>query len=83
MRDLEDVVPLHRQYVAIVREVARTENVILGDLAAEFAKLPEEVLRTRYFRSDGIHLTREGDQKAAGLLFQCFRDNDLLRLVLR
>jgi lysophospholipase L1-like esterase len=67
--NLADLVPLHRRYVGIVREVAQTENVPLCDLAAEFDALPRDEVRTAFFNTDGIHLTDDGNRAvAAGLL---------------
>lgn len=75
--DLNQLVPLHRQYVQVVRAVAKAEGVILCDLAAEFDKLPREEVRDSLFWKDGIHLTQEGDKRIAQFLFECFKENDL------
>lgn len=75
--DLDQLVPMHREYVQIVRTVAVAENVILCDLAAEFDGLPREEVGDRLFRNDGIHLTREGDRRIAQFLFECFKEHDL------
>ena len=39
-RDRRELVPLHRAYVAIVRELAESERAILCDLAAKFDEVP-------------------------------------------
>jgi lysophospholipase L1-like esterase len=77
--DLDQLVPLHQRYVAIVREVAREEDAPLCDLEARFAKLPKKRLRTRFFRDDGIHTTPFGDQKLAAFLMDCFDRDPSLR----
>lgn len=53
---VEEAIRLHDQYVAITREVARSEKVFLVDLAADLK--PEE--GARFFGDDGIHLTLDG-----------------------
>lgn len=75
--DLNQLVPLHRQYAQVVRAVAEEKGVILCDLAAEFDKLPRDEVRTRLFREDGIHLMPEGDQRIAQLLLECFIVNGI------
>lgn len=53
---VEEAIRLHDQYVGIAREVARSENATLVDLAADLK--PEEA--PRFFGDDGIHLTLDG-----------------------
>lgn len=53
----EDVVRLHAEYVAITREVARSEGIPLLDLAAELATRTD---RASLFLADGIHFTNVG-----------------------
>ncbi|MEE8507977.1 MAG: SGNH/GDSL hydrolase family protein [Myxococcota bacterium] len=79
LRDLADLVPLHRRYVRIVREVARTEAVPLCDLAARFDALPRPAVRHEYFGGDGIHLTPAGNEKIAEFLTECFETSPTLR----
>ena len=67
---LEDLVPLHQEYVGAVRAVAGDDHAILCDLAAGFASI-EPQRRTGLFLKDGIHLNRRGAQRAAGLLADC------------
>lgn len=76
IRVLDDLVPLHRKYVQIVRDVAATQNVALCDLAAGVEDMPLEE-RIRMFRIDGIHFTSAGDEKVAELLYQCFETQHL------
>lgn len=76
--DLNELVPLHRQYVDIVRSVAREQNVILCDLTAEFDALPRERVHDMFWK-DGVHLTEDGNQTVARLLFECFEANGVLR----
>jgi lysophospholipase L1-like esterase len=70
--DLDELVPLHQRYVAIVREVAESEGAQLCDLARRFEALPAQDLRQRYFKKDGIHPRTAGDRKIAEFLFECF-----------
>jgi lysophospholipase L1-like esterase len=70
IRRLEDLVPLHQQYVEAVRSVAREDRAVLCDLAAEFAAIPPE-RRPGFFLKDGIHLNHRGAQRAANLLADC------------
>ena len=73
--DLKELIPLHRQYVEIVRAVAEEEGVLLCDLAAAFdAMRPDE--RRNHFRRDGIHLRQWGDEKIAALLVECFGSSE-------
>ena len=54
LTNLEDLAPLHQQYVQVVREVAAAENAPLVDLHHEFNQLPRERLG-ELFHEDGIH----------------------------
>jgi hypothetical protein len=78
IEDLSRLVPLHRQYVEIVREVAGREAAPLCDLASRFASL-SDAERDRCFMSDGIHLTLRGDRHAAAWLLDCMQANASLR----
>ena len=71
LRDLSELVPLHRSYVAAVREVAAAEGADLCDPEAELGALSRAELG-RLFRADGIHLTAEGDRRLAEILYDCF-----------
>ncbi|MEM1179658.1 MAG: GDSL-type esterase/lipase family protein [Acidobacteriota bacterium] len=81
LRNLDDLVPLHRQYVSIVRDVARETGATLCDLEARFADLSQED-RDRDFRADGIHTSAAGDRRMAAFVFECFEDNGLWPLIL-
>jgi lysophospholipase L1-like esterase len=81
IEDLSQLVPLHRQYVAIVREVAARENAVLCDLTARFDALADDE-RARSFAADGIHLTLAGDRRAAAWLRECFEQSAALRQAL-
>ena len=83
LRDLNDLVPLHREYIGVVRRVGARENAVLCDLAARFDALPREQVRTRYFRADGIHPLPAGDQKIAEFLYGCFDAEPRLRALWR
>jgi lysophospholipase L1-like esterase len=71
IEDLSRLVPLHRRYVEIVREVAAREGAVLCDLAARFDALPEAE-RGQSFAADGVHLTLAGDRRVAAWLRECF-----------
>ena len=78
MDDLSQLVPLHRRYVEIVREVAARENVALCDLARAFERFPADTLRSSMFAPDGIHLRPEGDRFIARELYGCLEREGLL-----
>jgi len=80
LTDRRELVPLHRAYVAIVREVAESERAILCDLAAKFDEVPGEQ-RGDYFWDDGIHLSWKGTLKVSELLYECFREVKELRSI--
>jgi len=77
--DLDQLVPTHQRYVAIVREVAREENAPLCDLEARFSRLSFAQRRARFFRDDGIHTTPIGDRRLAAFLLDCFEKQPALR----
>ena len=78
IEDLTRLVPLHRRYVEIARDVAGRERAPLCDLAARFGSLGDDV-RAGLFASDGIHLTLAGDRRAAAFLLECFEGDAELR----
>ncbi len=67
---LEDLVPLHQEYVQAVRGVAAEDHATLCDLAAGFGEIDPQ-RRTGLFLKDGIHLNRRGAQRAATMLADC------------
>jgi lysophospholipase L1-like esterase len=81
--DLSTLVPVHRQYADVVREVAEKEEVTLVDLAEEFDALPRHRVQAEYFHTDGIHLTPAGDQVIAAILHRRFEEEALLPLLTR
>jgi lysophospholipase L1-like esterase len=81
LRDLDELVPLHRDYVERVRAVAAAESAALCDVAARFAELPPTELEP-LFLADGIHLTAEGDQRLAAELVGCFETWGLVEEIL-
>lgn len=69
IRRLSDVIPIHQQYVQLTRDAARESGAVLCDAAAAFASLPGP--HERYFKSDAIHFTAEGDQQLARIVSGC------------
>jgi lysophospholipase L1-like esterase len=69
LRRLDELVPLHLAYVQATREAARESGAVLCDAAEAFSRATGQ--RARYFRSDGIHLTVDGDMALARLLAGC------------
>ncbi len=69
VRRLDEVIPLHQEYVQLTREAARKSGGVLCDAAAAFAALPGS--HDKYFRSDAIHFTAEGDQYLAQVVSGC------------
>lgn len=69
LRRLSDLVPLHQAYVEATRKAAREADATLCDAAQAFPLLPPPA--ERYFRKDGIHLTKAGDQALAEILSGC------------
>jgi lysophospholipase L1-like esterase len=78
LKQLDQLVPLHRQYTDIVREVAKEQNVLLLDLQAEFDALPYETMRDEYMKYDGIHLRPAGGTAIAESLYRFIETNHLL-----
>ncbi len=76
--DPRQVLPVHQEYVDIVREIAATEDVLLCDLAAKFDALPRRIVTRQYFKTDGIHLRPEGDRKMAEFILEDFREFGIL-----
>ena len=81
--DLSDLVPVHQEYVGIVRRVAEEKDVILCDLADEFGQLDKEYSKGQCFYKDGIHLTDEGNRRAAAFLFDCLQKKGVLKSLSR
>lgn len=77
LNDLSDLIPLHQQYVQAVRDVAAQHQAPLIDLYAAFNRLPQEDLE-RFFWRDGIHLSKEGDEKLAEMIYTYLSQTDLL-----
>lgn len=78
LKQLDQLIPLHQQYIDIVREVAREQNVLLLDLQEEFNALPYETVRDQYMKYDGIHLRPAGGTAIAERLYQLIEKNHLL-----
>ncbi len=77
LRNLDDLVPLHQEYVQRVRQVAAEKDATLCDPAQAFAELPAGEMAS-LFMQDGIHLTAEGDERLAELLEHCVAEAGLL-----
>jgi lysophospholipase L1-like esterase len=78
LQNLDELVPLHQEYVGIVREVGAAESAAVCDLSATLSRLPASDLREKYFKADGVHMTPLGDERAAECLYETLRDNGLL-----
>ena len=76
LKGLSDLIPLHQQYVQAVRDVAAQHRAHLIDLYTAFNRLPQEDL-DRFFRRDGIHLRKEGDEKIAEMMYAYLVDTGL------
>lgn len=69
-KDLEEAMRLHDAYVEITRQVGREEDVRVMDLAEAFSAPAAAPL----FADDGIHLTRDGRIRIAGMLHSTLHD---------
>lgn len=81
LRDLGDLVPVHRAYVEAVRQVSSATGAALCDAAATFEALPAAE-QGRLMMADGIHFTADGDGWLATVLAGCLEAHDLLDRVL-
>lgn len=78
LKDLSQLVPLHKQYTDITRQVAREQNVLLLDLAEEFDAIPFNKLHDEYMKADGIHWRPAGSTAVAEKLYQFLQTRHLL-----
>lgn len=78
LEDLDQLVPLHNQYMAIVREVAKEQDVLLLDLQAEFEAMPYATVRDEYMKADGIHWKPAGSTAVAESLYRFLNEKRLL-----
>ncbi len=69
LRRLDELVPLHQAYVEATRAAAAATPATLCDIAADLES--DAVVRSSYFRADGIHLAEAGDRRVAELLAEC------------
>ena len=76
LNDLHQLVPLHKKYVQVVRDICSKEDVPLIDLYEEFERLPHDDLE-KFFNKDGIHLTEIGNKKIAELIYDFLARNEL------
>jgi len=79
LENTEDLIPLHRQYNSIIREIAQEKDVVLCDLARKFDRLPRQQVTSEYFTDDVVHLTEQGNRKLAEFLYDCFKQNNLFQ----
>ena len=75
------LVPLHQEYVSIVREAAGRSGAPLCDLAREVEELDAEE-HSGLFMADGIHFTGPGDIRIAQRVLHCFEADERLRSVI-
>ena len=80
LENKDDLVPLHRAYVDVVREVAATTGVHIVDLFEEFAALDRETLDAS-FQDDGVHLTDAGNERLGRLLYESLRAAGLVEIL--
>ena len=78
LTDIQQLIPIHTQYNAIVRDVAREQDVLLLDLDAEFRQLPVETLRDDYMMFDGIHWRPAGSRAIAESLYRFMTAHQLI-----
>lgn len=83
LNDLSELVPLHRRYAEIVRQVAAEEDVLVVDLLAAFDRLPPDEVKQSYFHTDGIHLTGDGHKVISLVLYRYFEESGLLQHLLQ
>lgn len=76
LNDLRELVPVHREYVQVVRDVSSAEGVPLIDLFAEFDQMSRTEL-DKFFTKDGIHLTSEGNKEIAGYIYDHLAGNGM------
>ena len=79
LKNTEDLIPLHRQYTSIIREIAQEKHVVLCDLAQKFDRLPRQQVISEYFSKDVVHLTEQGNKILAEFLYDCFKQNNLFQ----
>jgi lysophospholipase L1-like esterase len=80
LHDRTELVPLHKAYADVVREVAAKHDVHLVDLFEAFAALDRETL-VGSFKVDGVHLNEAGDKRIAELLYSSLESAGLLSLL--
>ena len=78
LSDLNQLVPVHREYAEVVRQVADQEHVPLVDLARAFDALPRDFVVNECFYADGIHLKPKGDQIIADILYRNMEEAGIL-----
>ena len=76
LNDLHELVPIHKKYVQVVRDISSKEDVPLIDLWAEFDRLTRKDLN-KFFQKDGIHLTEKGNRKIAEFIYKYLVRNHL------
>ncbi len=81
VRKLEDLVPTHKRYVEMVREVAAEKQVPLCDLFAVFERMDSSEIGAM-FKADSIHFSERGVEVVGEELYRLFDEQGLLDLLL-
>jgi lysophospholipase L1-like esterase len=76
VKDAETGIKLHREYNAIVRDVAQRTGAILLDLEAEAEKRTD---LDKIFITDGIHFTPEGNAWLGDRVAKCIAEHEPVR----
>jgi lysophospholipase L1-like esterase len=76
VKDAESAIKLHREYNAIVRDVARRTGAVLLDLEAEAEKRDD---LAKIFIADGIHFTPEGNAWLGERVAKCIAEHEPVR----
>jgi lysophospholipase L1-like esterase len=69
IRRLDELVPLHAQYVQLTRDAAAASGAEVCDAAAEMTKLPAPI--AQYFGGDGIHFNDLGSRALSSIVATC------------
>ena len=81
LKNLSELIPLHKKYVQAVRKIAKSQKVYLVDLYKHFKEIPSHAL-AKSFCKDGIHLTEMGSQKITDYLYNFLKNKKLIPKIL-